>query len=154
MVLACHEAFLIERTRNVRHGSRPFYLHLKGVHDLLRDWGAAEHVCYAGLFHSIYGTRDFRMSVLDRNSVVDRCELLGLIGAAAERLVLRFCDEAREVARDAELAELEVANLIEQGANFPPWLLVRFGRLPLSDGARLHLLVASGWDDARLRSLA
>src|SRR5262245_6602475 len=116
MVSAYHEAFLVQRTAGIKHGKRAFYVHLKGVHDLLRDWGNCEEVCLAGLFHSIYGTQYFKHGVLDREDVVDRMELNGLIGLHAAHLVLRFCSEERKTMTDPQLLEIEAANLLEQGA--------------------------------------
>lgn len=62
MVEERYRAFLIEqlRVQDVHHSGRTFFAHLKGTHDLLRDWGNPEPVCIAGLFHSIYGTWHFR----------------------------------------------------------------------------------------------
>ena len=62
--------FLISLDANkTRHSGRTLFDHLKGVHDLLRDWDNEHHVCMAGLFHSIYGTNTFKhQSLNDRSS--------------------------------------------------------------------------------------
>jgi hypothetical protein len=112
MVAARYETFLRERTRGINHSGRAFFEHLKGVHDLLRDWGNPEHVCVAGLFHSIYGTQYFKHRCLPLNR---RAELVDLIGVEAECLVYEFCTQDRARLRDPQLLEIEAANLIEQG---------------------------------------
>ena len=64
--------FLISLDANkTRHSGRTLFDHLKGVHDLLRDWDNEYHVCIAGLFHSIYGTNTFK-----HQSMSDRGELI------------------------------------------------------------------------------
>jgi hypothetical protein len=142
MVAQRHEIFLRERTYGVTHGGRPFFAHLKGVHDFLVDWGNPEHVCLAGLYHSIYGTQYFKHRTLDRDNVVDRCMLRGLIGLHAENLVLRFCVDDHRKFTDRELLEIEAANLIEQNSPLVPFIQ---RALPVvSPGARLALLVRSG----------
>ncbi len=34
--------------------------HLKGVHDLLVQWGGSKPLATAGLFHSVYGTESYK----------------------------------------------------------------------------------------------
>ncbi len=138
MVERRYEDFLLRRVSNVRHSGRSFYEHLKGVHDLLRDWGNNQPVCLAGLFHSIYGTRIFRHQSVPLSR---RQLLVNLIGPKAERLAYIFCVTNRpkdflesigvahpmlynhrtkrfmEVSPQTvnELLEIEAANLLEQG---------------------------------------
>lgn len=50
------------------------------VYNLLRSWGNPEHVCLAGLFHSIYGP------ALHRHQRPDRRIIAKLIGEKAETL--------------------------------------------------------------------
>jgi hypothetical protein len=152
------EAFLRERTTDVRHTGRTFFEHLVGVHDLLRRYQAPDHVCMAGLFHSIYGTNIFR-----HRTVSARDEIIELIGPQAERLAFIFCscnrprelinaasrghpyyvrnrhDEtlitlSREDMRD--LLNIELANLLDQGGGplFPQVLAARFS-LPVAEAS-------------------
>ena len=86
------EAFIREKAGDVRHSGRTFYDHLIGVYDLLESIGAAEHVCLAGLFHSIYGTNAFRHQAV---SLDERHDVAKLIGYPAERLAYIFCSCAR-----------------------------------------------------------
>jgi hypothetical protein len=131
-----HRKFLIELDANkTPHSGRVLFEHLKGVHDLLRDWDNAEDVCMAGLFHSIYGTNTFK-----HQSLKDRGALVGMIGVKAELLVHHFATKDRPLFESIEdedvrkqLQEIEAANLLEQGGNQKT--LRRLARLKLSDGA-------------------
>lgn len=118
------------------HSGRTLRDHLLGTHDLLRAWGNSEHVCLAGLFHSIYGTQEYAMKSV---SVEHRDTVRQLIGNEAEDLAFMFCtvdrnglfqrtdgstvrlkviegnleiDVSRETLRC--LIEIEVANIVEQ----------------------------------------
>jgi hypothetical protein len=111
--------FLISLDANkTRHSGRTLFEHLKGVHDLLRDWDNNSHVCLAGLFHSIYGTQVFKHQSLD-----DRGRLREMIGDYAEFLVHCFSTRDRPLFASIEdpkvrahLMEIEAANLLEQGS--------------------------------------
>jgi hypothetical protein len=140
MVAARYEAFLREHTRGARHSGRAFFDHLKGTHDLLRDWGNPEYVCVAGLFHSIYGTQYFKHRCLPLNR---RNELASLIGADAERLVYEFCTQDRNCLTDPQLLEIEAANLIEQGG-MSQEKRRRLLWSPISGGAKLALVTGIG----------
>lgn len=70
------------------NGEEAFDQHLVGVQSVLRSWGAAEHLCSAALFHSIYGTEGFQGFSLPLSH---RAELVDLIGPKAERLAWIFC---------------------------------------------------------------
>ena len=146
MVDKRYEDFLVEhlRTQNIRHSGRTFFTHLKGVHDLLRDWGAAEPVCVAGLFHSIYGTNSFRHQAL---LLKERSKLQALIGPEAESLVYVFCTSNRPATwfdgsldgrpELPKLLEIEAANLIEQGDRSP--VLGKLLRCGVSGMACAHI---------------
>jgi len=69
-------------------GDTNFDEHLIGVQAILRNWGADEHVCSAGLMHSIYGTEGFQGFKLP---LTNRAALRNLLSAPAERLVWIFC---------------------------------------------------------------
>ena len=133
--------FLISLDANkTRHSGRTLYDHLKGVHDLLRDWDNEHHVCMAGLFHSIYGTNTFKHQSMD-----DRGKLIEIIGVRAELLVHLFSTADRplfESIKDKEvrrnLLEIEAANLLEQDGNANT--LRKLARMrELSNGARAAL---------------
>ena len=133
--------FLISLDANkTRHSGRTLFDHLKGVHDLLRDWDNEHHVCLAGLFHSIYGTNTFK-----HQSLNDRAKLIEMIGLKAELLVHYFSTKDRPFFESIEdkgvrrdLLEIEAANLLEQGGNANT--LRKLARMrELSNGARAAL---------------
>ena len=135
-----HRQFLIALdAQQTRHTGRTLFDHLKGVHDLLRDWDNPTDVCLAGLFHSIYGTKVFK-----HQSMSDRGELVNMIGVKAELLVHTFATGDRplfESVEDkklrAQLMEIEAANLLEQDAS--PGVLRKLARMKLSSGAKAAL---------------
>lgn len=124
-------------THAVPHSGRTLEQHLQGTWRLLEHWGCEEHVCLAGMFHSIYGTNAFHTACLPQER---RETLRSLIGASAERLVFLFASTERPAAflhalagealqaRDGSelpasrsevqaLLAIECANLLEQGAD-------------------------------------
>lgn len=144
-----HRQFLLEQARagHVRHSGRTLYTHLCGTHALLEAWGNPEHVCNAGLFHSIYGTRRFR----HRSWPLElRGTIVHLIGRDAEFLAYLFGTTERKkaffflpkdpVEREMmmpiqrHLREIEAANLIEQGTPHSTTLL-RLRDSDISEGA-------------------
>jgi hypothetical protein len=134
--------FLVNLDANkTRHSGRTLFDHLKGVHDLLRDWDNEHHVCLAGLFHSIYGTSTFK-----HQSMSDRGELIKLIGVPAELLVHHFAtakdrplfESVEDKGIRRNLLEIEAANILEQGGNVNT--LRKLSRMrELSNGARAAL---------------
>jgi hypothetical protein len=113
-----HSDFLIALgALRTPHSGRTLYEHLKGVHDLLRDWDNDEIVCLAGLFHSIYGTEAFK-----HVSLVKREALIEVIGHHAEHLVHLFSEAKDRPLFESvdnpkwrsQLMEIEAANLVEQ----------------------------------------
>jgi hypothetical protein len=67
--------------------------HFVGVHDLLRDWGARQVLCDAGLFHAAYGTVHFTSAMLPLEK---RALVAEIIGAEAEAIVYRYCSCDRD----------------------------------------------------------
>jgi hypothetical protein len=137
---------LLERLRlnRVSHSGRDLRQHLVGTWQLLNQWHMPQPVCVAGLCHSLYGTNVFRVSVLHRPS--DRRRLASIIGPRAEHLVYLFSlidrprallsvdkradkvgikvSGARSVVAVSKrtyisLLAIELANLIEQGSQWP-----------------------------------
>lgn len=116
-----HEELLIELGADqTKHSGRTLFEHLKGVHDLLRDWNAPQHVCLAGLFHSIYGTEVFKHQSLD-----DRKRLQAATDKRTEALVHAFCvakdrplfESIEDKTTRRQLQEIEAANILEQGGS-------------------------------------
>ena len=109
--------------------------HLRGSYEFLKSWGNPEHVCLAGLFHSIYGTQSYKTQSA---SFEDREVIRRVIGKEAEQLAFLFCvtkrrtffeklgepsptlhdqihDEQVEVTPEIirDLIEMEIANYVE-----------------------------------------
>jgi hypothetical protein len=84
--------FLIARQAAEReHSASILISHLIGTRDVLSRWGARQAVCYAGLFHSVYGTQSYRSLVeLDQRKNIQH-----LIGEEAEGLAYLFCAMTR-----------------------------------------------------------
>jgi len=72
----------------VRHSGSTLIEHLAGVRDKLKAWQCRPAVCLAGLYHSIYGTENFRPQTV---SVTERPVVAQVIGAEAEQLAYLFC---------------------------------------------------------------
>jgi SM-20-related protein len=109
---AKYESFLTEiGAKEVTHSGRTLWDHLKGTYDILCKWGEPEHVCIAGLFHSIYGTEYFKHACVP---IEERPKIIALIGASAERLVYRFCTIPRKEFNERELKAIADANRLEQ----------------------------------------
>eukprot|EP01038_Epipyxis_sp_PR26KG_P004205 gene4205-5978_t len=71
-----------------------FFDHLTGVYKILLAWKQPIYVMRAGLFHSVYGTFDYRYSLFDlRNN--GREELSSIIGPAAEEIAFGICTADR-----------------------------------------------------------
>ena len=121
---------------SIDHLGRPLLQHLNGTHELLARWGNPQHVCLAGLFHSIYGTNTFRIAVLstDRRDWVrerigtdaealvyvygmsDRKKLLSENRRAPYSWVAHHTGERAELPEEMlkNLVEIEAANFVEQ----------------------------------------
>lgn len=71
-----------------RHLNGSLLKHLQGTHNLLQAWKNPEMVCVAGLFHSIYGTENYRK----RSAALEsRSRIAHVIGMEAEELAFIFC---------------------------------------------------------------
>jgi len=80
-------AFLQEITGTQKHRNKTFYQHLFNVYTYLKEHGAPEEVCDAGLFHSVYGTEFYEF----QDGRITREVVRGFIGDYAEELVHIFC---------------------------------------------------------------
>lgn len=109
-------------TGNINHLDRNLFAHLWGTYNVLKNKNKPEHVCLAGLFHSVYETEYFQF-----NSPYTREKVKELIGEEAENLVYEFCNTVPRVTKlveregnwsdkvYAELLDIELANMEEQG---------------------------------------
>jgi len=149
MIKAAHINFLTQfaHANQVKHSGRTLLAHLRGTHDLLREWRNKAAVCEAGLFHSIYGTNKFKHVSWPREN---REMIKRLIGEEAENLVFTFCSCDRPGAffdpncpwpiggpALRALREIEAANLIDQGSR-TKWL-ERLRDSDISDAAKFHI---------------
>ena len=75
-------------TEDVAHTGEGFFAHLVAVYRDLKKWGSDEPVCLSGLFHSIYGTEQFRDFCLPLER---RDEVRELIGEYAEKVAYVNC---------------------------------------------------------------
>jgi hypothetical protein len=71
-----------------RHSNRTLLDHLLGVFQILHAWGNSKDLCFAGLFHSIYGTSSYKTQTV---SIENRQHIKNLIGDEAEELAFLFC---------------------------------------------------------------
>jgi (p)ppGpp synthase/HD superfamily hydrolase len=99
------------------HSDRSLIEHLLGTAELLMEWGCPNHIVYAGLCHSIYGTDSYHTVTIDPSK---RNEVRELIGEQAEALAWEFGNRKnpRIVSfienKEIDLVVIECANLIEQ----------------------------------------
>lgn len=70
----------------IDHTGKTLYDHLVATYNILTESAEEEHVCLAGLFHSIYGTQ-----YMDKCVIKDRKIIQDVIGERAERLAWLFC---------------------------------------------------------------
>lgn len=146
MIEARYHGFLLARGTGVApHGKGTLLDHLVGTHDLLERWRASEPVRIAGLFHSIYGTTFFKHRSVP---LTERHVLMKLIGSRAEALAFQFCtlERPRCLFGGApwlpwtdirDLAEIEAANLIQQGGAYYIKSLLD---LPISEAAHAAII--------------
>lgn len=150
------EAFLLlTGAQDLPHSGRTLLGHLQGTHRLLGAWGNPPDVALAGMFHSVYGTNAFRhvtVALPQRGAVreligeaaealayifcsIDRPQAITSTAARADGRVAasfeiphRRLDLSLPVSRTQlrQLAEIEAANLIEQGSTGRPLLELYF----------------------------
>ena len=79
-------------TSDVVHtGGESFLSHLIGVYRVLKSWGCPEHLCLAGLAHSIYSTEGFQGFSLEC-SAANRARVANALGSLeAEKVAHVFC---------------------------------------------------------------
>ena len=70
-----------------------FMNHLTGVYKILVAWGQPAYVARAGMFHSVYGTFDYRSGIFDLRD--GRQPLATIIGDGAEELAFVICTSDR-----------------------------------------------------------
>lgn len=85
-----HALALLEQVGAVdtEHPSGTLLEHLQGTYELLERWSCPEHLCLAGLYHSVYGTETFRTQTIPLNA---RDEVRNAIGEQAEEVAYLYC---------------------------------------------------------------
>jgi len=112
----CINYLLDQKTNLIPHGNKSFFDHLLGTYNLLKKTGQEEDICFAGLFHSIYGN-----DVFDKKTETDREKIKELIGPKAEELVWTFNSTPRtelEKNNTPEMKMLLLCNKLEQNTLF------------------------------------
>jgi 2OG-Fe(II) oxygenase superfamily len=117
--------FLREHTESSAHSGKTFYQHLKNVYQFLKQNHEREEVCFAGLYHSVYGTEFYKYD----SDAMTRDKVREMIGEYAEELAYIFCNtqNRREsflnntigltTQQQIDLCKIEYANLIDQNEN-------------------------------------
>ena len=85
----------------IAHTEKSYLAHAIGVYTDMKAWNGSDDLCYAALFHSIYGTQGFQDFTLPLER---RGELQGLIGEYAEKLAFVNCYMDRATL-DAQVGE-------------------------------------------------
>lgn len=134
--------WLRERTNKTPHSRRTLYDHLVGTYNMLKEEGADQDLCLAGLFHSIYGTSIFKVETTN-----ERTEVQKLIGQRAEHLAWLFCQLDRPACWGIWQASL-FNSVINEGVHHLP--------AKCGDGGILHIstedmMLLSQLEDANLR---
>lgn len=113
---------LEHHTANVHHLDRTLFVHLLGTYNLLKSRNKPEHICLAGLFHSIYETEYFEFA-----TPFTRQQIKTLIGEQAESIVYEFCNTVPRTTNllerhgdwsdqmYADLLDVDIAQMVEQG---------------------------------------
>lgn len=97
-----------------KHSARTLLVHLERTFRILDSSGQPDHVCFAGLMHSVYGTSIFKSPTIPSS---DRENVKQLIGELAENLVWMFCQLDRPEALK-KFAEGERLLPLKNGTEF------------------------------------
>ena len=111
--------------------------HLRGTETMLRDWGASESLCTAGLYHAVYGTDGYDPALA---SVAGRGVIAKLIGAEAEALAYLYgaCDRTVFYPRIGTEAQLVFADRFSNGEyDIPPGQLSQLCELIVANELEL-----------------
>ena len=111
---SCISYLMSKNIQNISHGNKTFFDHLVGVYNFLNKIGQPEHVCFAGLFHSIYGNDIFKIKTEE-----DRNTIKKLIGDEAEKLVWIFNSTPREKLLQTQNGELKIILLVNDLDQIP-----------------------------------
>ena len=110
--------YIYSMSSNIPHSNITSASHLFGTYSILKRMDAPEHVCLAGLFHSIYSTEIFKCEL-----AIERETVKYYIGEMAEELVFLFChfrnrDYTILKSENRDLMFVNLANMIEHYSEF------------------------------------
>ncbi len=88
-------------TADIGHTEKSYLAHAIGVYNDMKAWNGSDDLCFAALFHSIYGTQQFQGFTLPLEK---RPELQALIGDYAEKIAFVNCFMDRSTL-DAQVRE-------------------------------------------------
>ena len=100
-------------TQNIPHSGKNFFDHCINVYNILNNSKLEEDVCFAGMFHSIYGNDIFTES---KQLNVSRDDIKNIIGEKAESLVYKFNTVPRDKLwqeKDQDIQNILVANQLD-----------------------------------------
>jgi hypothetical protein len=109
---ACLNFLFKNNCDKILHSKSNFLNHLINTFNLLKKWKQHEDLCFAGMFHNIYGNKYF-----NANLDVSRNDIRNLIGENAEDLVFKFTNIERDSipeSKNKDLIILAAANEYEQ----------------------------------------
>jgi len=127
------------------HSGSTYLCHLIRTQQLLASWGCDEYLCFAGMFHSIYGTESLEQAVVDSN---DREEVVSLVGADAEELVYLYSSMSLDSFWSGVRSETSGSRILILREGKPSW------HLGLHQHADLCHLVAANSLDIYIRQSA
>jgi len=119
-------------TADIGHTEKNYLAHAIGVYNDMKAWGGSDDLCYAALFHSIYGTQQFQGFTLPLER---RPEVQALIGDYAEKIAFVNCFMNR-ASLDAQVAEIKDSYPIIHRVSSETIMLTRD---EYDDLVRLHL---------------
>lgn len=119
-------------TADVGHTEKTYLAHAIGVYNDMKAWDGSDDLCYAALFHSIYGTQQFQGFTLPLER---RPELQALIGDYAEKIAYVNCFMDRATL-DAQVGEEKESYPI---ANRVTSEVIELTKDEYDDLVRLHL---------------
>jgi len=109
---SCIDFLFYHNCDKIPHSKSNFLNHLINTFNLLKKWKQHEDLCFAGMFHNIYGN-----NILNANLNVNREDIKKLIGNNAEEIVFNFTNIEREKIAESnnkDLIILTAANSYEQ----------------------------------------
>jgi SM-20-related protein len=103
--IRCINYLISKKTQNIPHNNKSLFKHLVNVYDKLRSWKCNEDICFAGLFHSIYGNNIFTTEVEKDRDIIKK-----LIGDTSENLVYLY---NKDRFQNKDLKIISLANELE-----------------------------------------